>query len=103
MLNVGLELQELPRSGVDSFCCGAGGGQMWKEEEQGVSRVSAERMREIESLGVSEVAVGCPFCMIMLTDAAGSAGNTINVKDIAEIVAERLEENVEGPPLSQQK
>ncbi|MCH7588459.1 MAG: (Fe-S)-binding protein [Chloroflexi bacterium] len=103
LLNVGLELQELPRSGVDSFCCGAGGGQMWKEEEQGESRVSAERMREIESLGVSEVAVGCPFCMIMLTDAAGSAGNTINVKDIAEIVAERLEENVEGPPLSQQK
>lgn len=103
LINVGLELRELPRSGVGSFCCGAGGGQMWKEEERGELRVSAERMREVESLAVSEMAVGCPFCMIMLSDAAGSAGSTIKILDIAEIVAQRLEENVEGSAKSQQE
>ena len=97
LMNVGLELQELPRSGVDSFCCGAGGGQMWKEEEQGEMRVSAERIREVEDLGVTELAVGCPFCMIMLSDAAGSDGDLIKIQDIAEIVAQRLDEDVEEP------
>ncbi len=66
----GAPAAELPRHGAQSFCCGAGGAQMWKEEEQGAGRVSDERLREAAAAGASTLADGCPFCMIMLTDAA---------------------------------
>ncbi len=85
---VGIELQEMPRRRSNSFCCGAGGGQMWKEEEQGRERVSADRIREAKQTGASTLAVGCPFCMIMLTDAAG---DDLQVRDLVELVAERVE------------
>ncbi len=83
---------ELPRHGAQSFCCGAGGAQMWKEEERGSGRVSDERLREAAATGASTLATGCPFCMIMLTDASKSAGGTIAVRDVAEIVADGLAE-----------
>jgi Fe-S oxidoreductase len=83
---------EMPRHGKRSFCCGAGGAQMWKEEEPGDERVNAARMQEAISTGAQKLAVACPFCMIMLTDASKSAANGPEVQDIAEIVAARLEE-----------
>jgi Fe-S oxidoreductase len=83
-------LLELPRSGRKSFCCGAGGAQMWKEEENGSERVSANRMREAVETGADTLAVGCPFCMIMLTDAAKANESQIQVLDVAEIVAAQL-------------
>ncbi|HSO27870.1 MAG TPA: (Fe-S)-binding protein, partial [Anaerolineales bacterium] len=61
------EMVEMPRHGRKSFCCGAGGAQMWKEEEEGDQRVNANRMAEAVSTGADVLAVGCPFCMIMLT------------------------------------
>jgi Fe-S oxidoreductase len=82
---------DLPRHGRKSFCCGAGGAQMWKEEEHGDQRVSANRMREAIAAGVDTLAIGCPFCMVMLTDAANSAGTQVELLDIAEIVAQSLE------------
>jgi Fe-S oxidoreductase len=88
---LGLSLTELPRHGLKSFCCGAGGAQMWKEEEHGWERVSANRFREAEATGADVLAVGCPFCMIMLTDASKSANSKMQVLDIAELVAARLE------------
>ena len=63
---------------------------MWKEEEHGGGRVSDERLREAAAAGASTLATGCPFCMVMLTDAAKSAGGTIAVRDVAEIVADHL-------------
>jgi Fe-S oxidoreductase len=81
---------EMPRHGVKSFCCGAGGAQIWKEEEPGTVRVNEARFAEAKSTGVGVVAVGCPFCMGMLTDAAKADGGTVNVMDVAEIVAKRL-------------
>ncbi len=86
----GAPAAELPRHGAQSFCCGAGGAQMWKEEEEGAGRVSDERLREAAAAGASTLATGCPFCMVMLTDAAKSAGGTIAVRDVVEIVADRL-------------
>jgi Fe-S oxidoreductase len=82
---------ELPRHGKKSFCCGAGGGQMWKEEEEGRERVSANRMKEVANTGADTLAVGCPFCLIMLTDAAKEVDSSLRLLDIAEIVAEQLE------------
>lgn len=86
----GATITELPRHGRQSFCCGAGGAQMWKEEEHGEERVSANRFREAQATGKGTLAVGCPFCMIMLSDAATGEKSEMKVRDVAEIVAESL-------------
>jgi Fe-S oxidoreductase len=86
------DLVEMPRHTDQSFCCGAGGTQMWKEEEHGTGRVSAARLAEAKASGAGTLAVGCPFCMIMLTDAAKADGGQVEVKDVAEVVAERLKD-----------
>jgi Fe-S oxidoreductase len=85
--NLGASLVEMPRHGKQSFCCGAGGAQMWKEEEHGKERVSANRFNEAVQTGAATVAVGCPFCMTMLNDARKDANSEVQVLDIAEIVA----------------
>lgn len=81
---------EMPRHGKQSFCCGAGGAQMWKEEEHGSEKVNEVRFKEAAATGATTVAVGCPFCLTMMSDAAKSVGGEIQVKDVAEIIAERL-------------
>jgi Fe-S oxidoreductase len=85
------DLIELIRHEKKSFCCGAGGAQMWKEEEEGRERVSSNRFREAQESGAETLAVGCPFCLIMLDDAAGAENGDLELLDIAEIVAARLE------------
>ncbi len=63
---------------------------MWKEEEQGTGRVNAARFAEAKSTGAGTVAVGCPFCLTMMSDASQADGGSLPVKDVAELVAERL-------------
>jgi Fe-S oxidoreductase len=82
---------EMPRHGKKSFCCGAGGAQMWKEEEDGDGRVNANRFQEAQSTGADTLAVGCPFCMIMLEDARKDTNSNMEVLDIAEIVLQSLD------------
>ena len=89
--DAGVVTIEMPRNERKSFCCGAGGAQMWKEEEEGTERVNTARFREAKATGASTVAVGCPFCMTMLTDASTADGGSVQVRDVAEIVAERLQ------------
>ena len=81
---------EMPRNTSKSFCCGAGGAQMWKEEEPGNMRVNEARYKEAKETGADTVAVGCPFCMTMLSDASKADGGTVQVKDVAELVAEQM-------------
>ncbi len=81
---------EMPRNRKNSFCCGAGGAQFWKEEEHGDSAVNIERYREATSAGADTLAVGCPFCMQMFESAQSVIGEGPVVKDIAELVADRL-------------
>ncbi|KXK10771.1 MAG: heterodisulfide reductase [Chloroflexi bacterium OLB14] len=88
--SAGVDFVEMPRNGAKSFCCGAGGAQMWKEEEAGTASINKTRFAEAKSTGADTVAVGCPFCLAMMTDASKADGGTIQVKDVAEIVAERL-------------
>jgi len=83
---------EMPRNSAKSFCCGAGGAQMWKEEENGTARVNAARFAEAKATGANTLAVGCPFCMQMMTDASKADGGEIQVKDVAELVVERLKQ-----------
>jgi Fe-S oxidoreductase len=78
------------RNSSKSFCCGAGGAQMWKEEENGTMRVNQARFKEAKETGANALAVGCPFCMTMLSDASKADGGSVQVKDVAELVAERM-------------
>ena len=81
---------EMPRSGKNSFCCGAGGAQFWKEEEHGAKAVNVERYQEATGTGADTIAVGCPFCMQMFESARSTLGDGPAIKDVAELVAERL-------------
>ncbi len=90
LAKAGLTLLEMDRNKSNSFCCGAGGGQMWKEEEHGSEAVYINRFNEARSSGAKTVAVGCPFCAQMLKDANTAAGEPMAVKDVAQVVAEAL-------------
>jgi Fe-S oxidoreductase/nitrate reductase gamma subunit len=82
--------RELERHGDDSFCCGAGGGLMWTEESLG-TRINHLRTDEVLASGAPLAAAACPFCLTMLRDGLKDKGcDAVAVKDIAQIVAERL-------------
>ena len=87
----GDEFKELDRCGEESFCCGAGGGRMWMEETIG-KRINLERAEEIAGKDVSNVAVGCPFCLTMIEDGMKEMGREeeIKTRDIAEFVADNM-------------
>lgn len=87
---MGTPIVEMPRHGRNSMCCGAGGAQFWKEEEHGTKAVNVERYEEAKATGAETVAVGCPFCMQMFETAKSSVPDGPTVKDVAELVAERL-------------
>jgi Fe-S oxidoreductase len=84
-----VQLVEPPRTRDRGLCCGAGGGRMWMEERVG-ERINVERKKELLATGADAVAVACPFCMTMLSDAGKKLESTVPVYDIAEVVADRL-------------
>jgi Fe-S oxidoreductase len=92
---LGAELVEMPRHGLNTFCCGAGGGRLWMSQEGGTERPSENRMREAVALGVDYFIVSCPKDYAMFTDAVRTTGNEgrIDVRDIIELV-----ENALGTP-----
>jgi Fe-S oxidoreductase/nitrate reductase gamma subunit len=73
-----------------SFCCGAGGAHMWRQQESG-KKISAARLEGLLTTGTSCIATACPFCLAMLEDAAQPQSGEIQVKDIAEWVKETLQ------------
>lgn len=88
----GVRRLELPRNRDRSFCCGAGGGRMWMEETEG-KRVNMERADEALAVKPDVIGTGCPFCMTMLVDGvkARDAADSVEVKDVAELVLEALD------------
>jgi Fe-S oxidoreductase len=90
LAKAGMTLLEMDRSREGSFCCGAGGAQMWKEEEHGQQAVSLNRYEEAKETGAKVLATGCPFCAIMMNDANVEAGEEMQVKDVAQVVAEAI-------------
>jgi Fe-S oxidoreductase len=88
---------ELDRSKNNSFCCGAGGAQFWKEEEAGSERISENRFAEVQkTLATAShervLAVGCPFCKSMLQSTPSASGDsTIVIKDVAELLLEGVQ------------
>ena len=86
------ELIEMKRCRSKGLCCGAGGAQMFKEEEQGTIRVNFERTNEAIATGAAVIAAACPFCNTMLTDGVKNAEkeSETRVMDIAELIAESM-------------
>jgi len=82
------EIVEMGRSRSKGFCCGAGGAQMWKEEEAGNKRVNVERTEEALGTGADIIAVNCPYCMTMMTDGvkAKEKQESVMVYDISELI-----------------
>jgi Fe-S oxidoreductase len=85
-------LVDMKRCRSNGLCCGAGGAQMFKEEEQGANRVNLERTDEALATGAQYIAAACPFCNTMLTDGVKTREkeSSVEVLDIAEIVASAM-------------
>lgn len=87
----GAEFTEMPRNSEKSFCCGAGGARMWMEETLG-SRINVNRTEEAIATGADQIAVGCPFCRVMLSDgltlkqSEGAAREEVEVLDVAQML-----------------
>jgi Fe-S oxidoreductase len=86
------ELVEMKRCRANGLCCGAGGAQMFKEEEAGTTRINLERADEALETGASIIAAACPFCNTMLTDGVKNREkeSDVQVMDIAELIAATL-------------
>jgi Fe-S oxidoreductase len=84
--------KEMHRHGHGTFCCGAGGGRMWMEERMG-KKMNMERTDEALASASDTLAVGCPYCNIMLTDGVDErhAGESMVVRDVAQILLESVE------------
>ena len=96
----GLKLTEMERKGAKSFCCGAGGARMWMEEDIG-ERINNMRTDQAIATGAGTVAVGCPFCLTMLSDGIKDRGKqeAMAALDIAEIVWKSMDLEQEIPPI----
>ncbi|HAV29843.1 MAG TPA: CoB--CoM heterodisulfide reductase, partial [Saprospirales bacterium] len=82
------DLTELKRSRANGLCCGAGGAQMFKENEPGDKRINTERAEEVLSSGADIVAANCPFCITMISDGitAKEKQDDVMVFDISELI-----------------
>jgi Fe-S oxidoreductase len=79
-------IEEMPRSRERAFCCGAGGARFWMEEG-GDARINETRYAEAAGTGAEIVATACPYCLVMLDDAANAAAAGPEVADVATLLA----------------
>lgn len=82
------DLVELKRCRTNGLCCGAGGAQMFKEDEPGNKSINIERVEEALDTGSEIIAVNCPFCLTMMTDGvkAKEKQDMVMVYDLAELI-----------------
>ncbi|MFY0625423.1 MAG: (Fe-S)-binding protein [Reichenbachiella sp.] len=87
-----VDLVEMKRCKTKGLCCGAGGGQMFKDAEKGNKEINIERTEEALDTGAKVIASACPFCMTMLSDGVKNKEKeeSVVVKDIAEIIEESI-------------
>jgi heterodisulfide reductase subunit D len=84
------ELVEMKRCKTKGLCCGAGGAQMFKDAEPGNKEINIERTEEALQTGAKTIAVGCPFCLTMMSDGVKNKEkeSEVKVRDLAELIAE---------------
>ncbi len=96
----GADYVEMDRSKETSFCCGAGGARMWMEEKIG-SRINVNRTEEAIGTGAEQIAVGCPFCRVMLSDgltakqADDESLAKVEVLDVAQLLLESVKRSAQ--------
>ena len=88
----GATIDELPRNGCRTACCGGGGGRMWLDDGPD-QRVGRDRIDEITEAGAETVVVSCPFCRTMIGDGLAEQAASVKVVDLAEVLGESLEES----------
>jgi len=89
--SLGVDLVEMKRSRTRSFCCGAGGAQMFKDAERGDKEINIDRTEEALALKPDIIATGCPFCNTMMTDGVKAVDDgAAEVLDIAELIANNI-------------
>ena len=88
---LGVNVVEMKRSKSRSFCCGAGGSQMFKDAERGDKEINIDRTEEALALNPDIIATGCPFCNTMMTDGVKALDDeSAQVLDIAELIANNI-------------
>lgn len=99
----GLELVEADWNRSRGLCCGAGGAQMWMEEQHGTERVNNKRTLQLLDTGATKIASGCPFCMTMLSDGIKAEDKEEHIEqlDIAEVLAASIEFSRELEPAAE--
>jgi len=87
-----VDLVEMKRSRTNGLCCGAGGAQMWKEDEPGDKRINIERVEEAIDTDASIVAANCPFCITMLQDGmkAKEKNEKVMIYDLSEMIVQNM-------------
>ena len=87
----GVELVEMPDAGMDSLCCGGGGGRVWMDTPKG-ERFSDLRLEQAREAGAAILATSCPYCITMFEDSRLSLEyeEALEIKDITEIVSEAI-------------
>ncbi len=100
----GVTMTEMPRHEMRSFCCGAGGARMWAEEKLG-TRINLNRTTEAVATGAKRIAVGCPFCKVMLSDGVNKfvetgelAEGEVEVVDVAQMLLAAVRRGQEPVP-----
>lgn len=90
--NLDNQLVEMKRAGKRGLCCGAGGAQMWKEDEPGDKRINMERTEEALGTGAEIIAVNCPFCLTMMSDGVKGKEKQeeVMVYDLAELIVNNM-------------
>jgi Fe-S oxidoreductase len=80
------------------FCCGAGGGHLWLEEQKAGQRINAMRLEQAKATGAGTIATACPYCLQMFEDAAraGETETSPRVMDIAELI--EAASQIDGEP-----
>jgi Fe-S oxidoreductase len=102
----GVKAQEMHRCKERGFCCGAGGARMWMEERIG-KRINSERIEEALGTDPDTISTGCPYCLVMLGDAisekksSGEAKDTLEVVDVAQLLARSIAQPEPAAPGSQ--
>ena len=99
----GVKLTEMPRNSEKSFCCGAGGARMWMDEKLG-TKINTNRTEEALATGADRIAIGCPFCRVMLSDGltekqASGEREEIEVVDVAQMLLAAVNRGMPEPEM----
>jgi Fe-S oxidoreductase len=101
----GVTLTEMPRNSEKSFCCGAGGARMWMDEKLG-TRINMNRTEEALATGADRIAIGCPFCRVMLSDGlaqkqAEDAREEVEVVDVSQMLLAACTRSPQDEPVTE--